>query len=106
VRGRAAHAMPRDGTDRAVLELLDADLGARVVRVVRRAAGLPSYELHLATGERRGGAVWERAHAVMRLAALRLGVAMTWHVLAGTERRTLAEPGRLLYPGLAIVRPT
>lgn len=103
---REAHALPRDGTDRAVVEMLQAELGSTVVRLVRRRAAWPAYELHLADGTAKHGAVERRVGAVMQHAAMRLGVALSWHALTGRDRRQWAEPGRVLYPALAIVRPT
>lgn len=102
---REAHALPRDGTDRAVIELLHAELGSTVVRLVRRRTAWPSYELHLADGTPKHGAVERRVGAAMQHASMRLGAALSWHALTGRDRRRWAEPGQVLYPALAIVRP-
>lgn len=101
---RDAAAMGADRADRTVLAALGGVLGDVVARVVRRRAGIPSYELHLVS--RAPGDV-ARVSWAMGLAAVRLGAALSWHTLATREDlRRYAEPGRLLYPGLAIVRPS
>jgi len=93
-----------DQTDRVVLDALDGALGEIVARVVRRRAEIPSYELHLHAPASGHIAIVSRA---MALAARQLGAPLSWHILA-TRRavRLYAEPGALLYPGLAIVRPS
>lgn len=99
---RGAWPMGRDGYDRTVLDALHGELGGTVVRLVRRAEPWPSYEIHVATtnpGDH------DRIRRRMEFACRVLGAPMTWHLLGRRTAKLWAQPGRIVYPALAIVRP-
>lgn len=99
---RQSWPMGRDGFDRTVLDALHEEIGATVVRLIRRDAPWPSYEIHVASPSL---ADHDRIRCRMEFACRVLGAPMTWHLLSRHAAKLWSQPGRLIYPGLAIVRP-
>jgi hypothetical protein len=94
--------MGRDGFDRAVIDVLHAELGGTVRRLIRRNDPWPSYEIHVASPTL---ADHDRIRRRMEFACRLIGAPMSWHILGARAAKTWSQPGRILFPALAIVRP-